>query len=610
MERARIHTRGEAPAYDGAFAVAGETRPSLITPSASEIRFDGLKVRPGAVLSFGIAVDESAWDGDGDGVLFRIRLETKHKRNRHFIFSRQINPVRYREDRRWVDFAIALKPFLESEEARQDAKPAKEDKEQAIALVFQTESGPRDDSVDDVGAWSDPTITYPFFQPKGGHNRPNVLLLSLDTLRADHVGAYGHERGTTPNLDALAADSVVFNRAYAPSNHTLESHMSVMTGLYPATHGVRRKLTQRLKADPLSKQQITLAETLQGQGYSTGGFAYNCIWMQAKYGFGQGFDYYRAIAVGAQRINDEWIFPWLAKQGSRPFFLFVHYYDVHSDWKKLPYEAPAEFIERFAGSPPDDFNACRDKVCATARLMELDRTRTEIPPSHLDYVRHLYDAGVASTDEQVGRLVDKLRELELYDDTMIVVMADHGEEFREHGYLLHHQLYEETLHVPLMIRHPDTIGPARRIEEPVALLGIMPTILDLLGIRPEAPLQSNSLRQPTGDTIMPDRSREPIFISDVISRAVVDWPWKMIVRGRDRELYNLEDDPGEENNLASSHVAKRNQLAATLHKWHRSLDSPATKKQGNNVTKPEGAAAALVPNEADRERLRSLGYDN
>ncbi len=584
LDRAVVRASSDDSVRLATLSLAGDDRRALIAPAESHVRFRDLSLRRGAVLRFAIGLDENTWQRDGDGVLFSIRLDIG--RRRVFLFSRLVDPAHRDEDRRWLDFSIPLGPHL----------PGDGD-EQTASLVFRTQVGPRHDANFDTGAWSDVRITYPWFAPRPERVGPNVLLLSLDTLRADHIGAYGYERATTPNLDALAEDAIVFEHAIAPANHTLESHMSLMTGLYPAAHGVRRKPGDRLRADPLSPRRVTLAETLQAHGYATGGFAYNCVWMQARYGFGQGFDHYRAIPVNAQRVNDEWIFPWLEAHRQRTFFLFVHYYDVHSDWRKLPYDAPKEFVERFAGPAPAGFEACRDEVCATKLLMSLDKSNEEIPAEHLDYLRHLYDAGVAATDEQVGRLIGKIRKLGLYDDTVIVVTADHGEEFREHGNLLHKQLYEETIRVPLIVRHPATLGRPRRIAQPTATLGIMPTILDVLGISPIVPTQATSL--PALADAAP--ASEGIVVSGLNQHALLRWPWKLIEKGRQRELYNLHDDPGEVRDLADQERDIRTSMVSRLRKWKK-IDAARL------PSSTKSAAAALNPSEAERERLRALGY--
>ncbi len=304
--------------------------------------------------------------------------------------------------------------------------------------------------------------------PRGKH--PNILLFLIDTLRADRVGAYGSTRGLTPRIDALARQGIVFERTTAASSWTRPSTATILTGLPPSVHGANR-LDRRLP--PAVR---TLAEVLRDAGYRTGGFSANAH-ITAQSGFAQGFDRFefldelaRGDALGRRALA------WLdesAAQDPAPFFLYVHAIDPHA-----PYEPPEDLRRRFAGKVPSGSGSLA-KVEEIYRA--LDRRRPEAR-GLVAQMAPLYDAEIAGIDRSFGALLDEMDRRGRLDQTLVVVISDHGEEFGEHGGLGHGKtLYREVLDVPWVVRLPGQTA-ARRVRTPVAHLDVMPTILAALGI--------------------------------------------------------------------------------------------------------------------------------
>lgn len=421
---------------------------------------------------------------------------------------------------------------------------------------------------------------------------PNVLLISLDTTRADHCSVNGYARDTTPNLVRLAAEGARFPAAYAPSATTAPSHATLFTSLAPPAHGVVKN------GVPLGEQPRTLAETLGEAGYQTAAIVSSFVLTQ-RFGWARGFERYvdyfdRArssvqdrkwegieIAGGFDRRADEttrlaldWLAQWRAQD--RPFFLFVHYFDPHS-----PYDPPAEFAERFAPAADDPRSA------AIAR----------------------YDAEIAFTDAAVGELLAGLERAGLARDTVVIVSADHGEGLGQHGVAEHgRRIYEEAVRVPLIVRWPARIRAGLEIAAPAAWIDLAPTITELAGIARPPAWQGESLAPALVGGAPLDAER-PIFLfrrhylegleqggrvaGEKYGVRVGRWKYLHAPDEGVTELYDLESDPGELRNLAETHAGERDRLAQQLGAWLASM--PATRPA---PTLDEGVS----------ERMRALGY--
>lgn len=322
----------------------------------------------------------------------------------------------------------------------------------------------------------------PDFKPTRG-----VVLISIDTLRADHLSSYGYTRATTPFLDSLAAKGVLFEHVFAQMPNTLTSHMTALTGLYPAEHGVYPP------DGVLSPEIPILAEVFQRQGYQTGGVT-EAGYMKGSYGFSRGFDSFsddwRPWKESGHRIKRRRVEDTLA-QGldflrsvpkDRRFFLFLHTYVVHA-----PYDPPPPYDAMFWTQPrPDVF------APTGPNMGRFNQLGGELPPHALEYFRALYDGEIRYADDQLREFFSKLDAMGLGRDLTVIVMSDHGEEFLEHGVLEHWQLYRETLHVPLIVVHPQ-LNEGLRVAEPVELVDLTPTICSLAGIPCPRDLSGRSL---------------------------------------------------------------------------------------------------------------------
>ncbi|HEX9636555.1 MAG TPA: sulfatase [Acidobacteriota bacterium] len=421
---------------------------------------------------------------------------------------------------------------------------------------------------------------------------PNILLITIDTLRQDHCSAYGYERETTPALSRFADQGTKFDLAYAPMATTAPTHATIFTAHYPISHRVIKNGLM------LAPKLDTLAELLRASGYQTAGIVSSFV-LETKSGLAQGFELYddQFTLEGSTSRPRFWVRPggfdrradvttervirWLAEERrpDRPFFLFVHYFDPHE-----PYVPPQPFAARFApaGRP--------------SSKLELDLSR--------------YDAEIAFTDSQIAVLLESLRISGLEHDTVIAITADHGEGLMQHGHMGHGvHIYEESVRVPLLMRWPGKIGAGRIISEPVELVDLAPTLLDLARL-PYDPgrFQGRSLAASLldGDPLEPTR---PIYLHRRPYRgeriagawfqgerfAVRLGNWKLLERSEDSkdELYDLANDPEEQTNLYAADSTEAQSLATLLGAW----------KQASGA---DGAALEL--SEEDLARLRALGY--
>lgn len=304
-----------------------------------------------------------------------------------------------------------------------------------------------------------------------------LILISLDTLRADRLGAYGYERPTSPFFDRLAAErGALFEHVSAPYPATLVSHMSMFTGLYPPQHGVYPP------AMVLSDTVWTAAAALREAGFRTeahteGGY------VARGYGFERGFEVYDDSAYGGDADIETTLARGLdflaGLADDEPFYLFLHSYSVHD-----PYDPP-RFVEELDGAEPAPESGGE-------RLRDFNLGRTEIPPAEVERLSRRYDASVRYVDSVLEDFVGRLETLGLLEETVLVITSDHGEEFLEHGKLAHTQLYPEVLGVPLLIVHPDLDRP-RRIEDQVSLVDLAPTVVELVGQAPPEGLAGRSL---------------------------------------------------------------------------------------------------------------------
>ncbi len=468
---------------------------------------------------------------------------------------------------------------------------------QKVTLEFIT----RGDQ-DSLALWFNPIIFKPQPEPR------NVILISLDTLRADHLGCYGYSRATSPNMDKLAADSVLFRNTFAPAPWTLPSHMSMLTGLDCINHQVYR-VTDRL--DPTIP---TLADFFRRRSFITGAFTGGVL-VRGLFGFSNGFDSFRihgVISPEHQATNlAQSAIPWIEENFEKNFFLFLHTYQIHD-----PYATPEPFDTQFL-----DPGAELHSINLLAYLHHnRDRFKPPVSEAWRRNIVGLYDAEVRYTDEAlIAPLVAQLKKLGLYDRTMIVITADHGEEFYEHGGWLHtHSIHQELIRVPLLVKFPGSRDAGKRVERYARLTDIMPTILKEMSVDfspkdldgknlgpliegaetgPQRPVRCElagiiTNHVPRKRSVTRDTYR--VISNDAYTPqdlAYFAFPPPPLVP---LEIYDLSADPGEAKNL----VLNRPDLARELLKYLEDSFKPRRKTVGGT--------ALLTPE--IKEELKALGY--
>lgn len=436
---------------------------------------------------------------------------------------------------------------------------------------------------------------------------PNVLIITVDTLRADHVGAYGSTVTRTPHIDRLAEEAVVFEHASAPMPLTRPSHFSILTSRYPREHGVVNN------AMSLPESALTLAEIFAAEGYRTGAFV-SVRLLGSGSGAQQGFEDFD-VPERTQRAAEEAVplaLSWLDEEDERPTFLWLHLFDPHQ-----PY-APAE--EYRAGLDPGLVEHVPAMDWET--LIQFARANEgDIPARVFEYTKNLYAREVEYTDHWIGELTDGLRARGLLDDTVLVFTADHGEAF-ENGYFFEHadSLYEGTMHVPLLVRHPSTLVPGRRVAGQVSLIDVAPTVLEAAGLDVPAAFSGRSLvdaddepdrlvllqhpfYQPDAALRRPDRQSElgtvagmptaPVLVG-AERVGVVGGGWKYLRTGEDEELYRLEPTPNEAQNRIGESPDRGERLRAALEE--------ALSSHPLNIIDPGEINPQLL------QELRDLGY--
>ena len=439
------------------------------------------------------------------------------------------------------------------------------------------------------------------------HALPHVILITIDTLRRDALSSYGGET-PTPHFDALAADGVSFEDALSAAPWTLPALASIMTGISPASH------TAVLNQSVLPKSLTTLAEAMQDAGYHTGAIGSN-PYLDRSRCFDQGFAYYQAFprdraarSLGVallSRIRRDYYateastarladlsIQWVERNTGRDFFFWAHYFDPHGPWEPPPafrpsIKPPAGMTYRFQG------------------VKEARAGMKAAQPDQRDWLKFLYDGEVRYVDAEVGRFIDALKRLGVYDDAMIIVTSDHGEEFWEHGNLGHGQhLYNELLGVPLIVKLPAS-SRTGRIETTVATQAIMATVLDYCGIAYDNPDPNiSSLRPLLEDGAFEER---PVFSGAVAfyedSEAVTFDDNKYIrkIHSLQEELYDLRQDPGEHDNLLEAEP-QRAEAARMLLDEHDALS--AELREFFRVLQTEN----LKLDAETERRLKALGY--
>ena len=396
--------------------------------------------------------------------------------------------------------------------------------------------------------------------------KTDVLLITIDTLRADHIGAYGYKQAETPTIDGLARSGLLFEHAYSQVPLTLASHTSLLTGTYPFHNGV-----QDFTGNPLSPNIRSVAQALEAQGYDTAAIVSSYV-LDRSWGLDRGFKLYYDVFKGSSFLeNDPGLverkagdsvdqaLKWLRRPRSKPFFLWLHLYDPHSG-----YNPPEPFRTRFADTP--------------------------------------YDGEIAYADHELGRVIAYLKQRGLYDRMLIIIASDHGESLGEHGEKEHgFFVYHSTLHVPLVVKPPLASGfKPRPVSDPVPIMGIAPTILGTLKLHDpiERQFETESLLTTISDAT-------PVYSESFYSFSSFGWSPVRTVNNRSYqfveapkpELYDLRNDPEEKRNL----IAELPAISSVLSEQLKNLVARYAPKDSQAGAGSQLDAAAI-------EKLRSLGY--
>lgn len=528
-----------------------------VPPFESADRTAGpFEIPAGAVLRFSIALDEVMRSIAPGPVAFQVSASDVEGERK--LFERVLDPASP-DAHAWRDVELSL-----------DALRGR-----TMSLRFRARAVDSGGKPAAFPLWGDPTV----WAPERAAERPTIVLVSLDTLRARSTSTWGNPRETTPYLTRLAGDAVLFQHAYSTFSNTLGSHMSMMTGLYPAAHGV-------IGLDrTLGREHRTLAESLRASGYDTAAFTEDAL-LEGALGFQRGFSRYAAnkgvfAAAGDAPRTFARALDWARTRGAQPFFLFVHTYAVH-----LPYEPPPAYASLFT----DD--------------------GTVPPPNGLEHHRLRYEQEIRALDDEVEKLVAGLLEIVPRERLVLVITADHGEEFGEHGQMTHLQLYDEVMHIPLLVVLPGVRG-GTRVATPVSLVDLMPTLLALAGADDRPPSDGVALDSVLRGGESPART---MLYGQSLPYDLTGKQWRFIARSADTkcmlgeqgdgDCFDLASDPGEHAPLPPG----TNGTTTAVHAAAAAYRERARPAIAAGSAAPFSSGAADGLDEATRKKLRALGY--
>ncbi len=581
------------------FEIDNDHRRTLFQHAASAFRFADVPSGPGASLQVAPMIDPRVWKRRSDGAGFEVRcLSSEGDWER--LFELSINPAEKPEDRIW----------------HQRQAPLELCSQPTTELELRTHCGPKTNCGADWTAWGNPKVVY----PRSLKPRPErlVVLISIDTLRPDRLGLYGGPRPTSPNLDRMAADSVVFETAISSSPWTIPSHATLLTSTYPQVHGAGSK-------SPLPDSVPKLAEILQSAGWQTAGFV-DTPFLNREFGFARGFDHYddeeapRGDSRRGARSTRQRLLHWLEEADERPAFIFWHLMDVHG-----PYGAPAPHGGKFRDATETE-TADPDERLRFLRRFGIHQYLRLQRYQSFDELLASYDEGIAFVDEVIGEVLDILRATGTYDDAVIAVTSDHGESFLDHDIWVGHGLFltDDEIRVPLVLKLPGNRWAGRRVPEMVGQIDLAPTLLDAVDVDTPDSFQGRSLISPAPGEAgsLPEivfgyssnvrasflRTSEYKYIG----AAEADWKRVASVHLRtrlevestlqpllDEQIYHLREDTAETESLAESTDPEKLQHLRDLLESHAA--ESAARQDGRPVEEPALSQEA-------REKLRALGY--
>ncbi|MFA5025749.1 MAG: sulfatase [Candidatus Shapirobacteria bacterium] len=408
-----------------------------------------------------------------------------------------------------------------------------------------------------------------------GNKKYNLILISFDGLQSKHLNSYGYPMKTTPNLDDFLKSSSLFTKTVSPSSWTVPSHMSIFTSMYPSEHKVINKFSDfnletqtgviaNLKK--LSPNAVTLAEILKNNGYATGGFTGDAG-VGPQFGFNQGFDtYFETETFGGLEGSAPKAVEWLKQNKDKPFFLFLHGYDVHGQHEPkggFDYRYVTKpYTGKFTGNKVEQ-GKLREEALANGGTLEMS-------DEDIAFWRAIYDEKINRNDLEFKNFMDQVKEMDLMENTIVILMSDHGTEFFEHNSIDHGStLYGELIDTLLAIHKPgQTKG--QKIDQVVSTMDLMPTILDLLKIQNPVPQQTKGVDLVpalSGKNVAHNIFSETDYRLYTFKRSLVTtdgWKFILSLENGKKELFNLTQDPGEKNNLILTSPEKGFELEKIL----------------------------------------------
>ncbi len=455
------------------------------------------------------------------------------------------------------------------------------------------------------------TLALMWWGPWRAPPRPShLVVISIDTLRADALGAYGNTEVSSPTIDRLADEGLLFEQHISAAPTTLASHTSLFTGTHPHTHGIPRN-------DYLvPESNRMLAEIFVEQGYQTAAFigaipiAEHSLVLQGFEHIDERFDRHRDHGVVDQTQRDapdvtDSVLGWLTeREDDRPLMLFVHYFDVHA-----PYISPPEFLSRYDVDPDLEGAGTMEHLARVRRML---RNHKPEATEHAHQLRQRYLAGVTWVDTELQRLVDGLAEQGILDDALLVVTSDHGETFTSHEEIFDHgaTVYDETIHTPLILRFPASWRAGTRIGHVVSSIDVLPTVLELFDIPLEETIEGISqlgalrgdwfprLDRPVfAEATKPHSRKKTDWLNDPMRKAIRTSSHKLILspsQGATTELYDLAADPDEATDLAEQQPALSATLLEQLERWRASAKPKRSKRASSARVRAELAALGYI----------------
>jgi len=562
----------------------------LFAPPKSQFMFD-LKIPEKCYLEFGYGFLTESFEKPNKKVHFKIELE--YKKKKETLFSGKFKAS--------IEKKINIKKI--------DMLPYQNKK---VKIYFKTEIVSSEKNKNSTTINSYPVWVNPILHKETNKDKINIILVSIDTLRADHLGCYGYTRSTSPNLDKLADDAVLFENTFSNTSWTLPAHVSLLTSLNSANHKVLNALQK------LNPNLLTLADILRNNDYLCAAFT-GGGYLSCRYGFSKGFDTYQEIRKNGDlsvRFDESEslcgrMSEWLDKNFKKDFLLFLHTYQPHA-----PYENNSDIGKIFLNK-----NSKWQKIRGKDIFRGRSKRNSIISKEERENIIALYDGEIRYTDEYLIKpMINKLKELDIYDKTMIIVTSDHGEEFYEHKNWLHGiTLYNESIKIPLIIKFPNSLYKGKKLSNTVRITDIMPTILEEANVNPSSfKLDGKSLLS----IIKGEEKQDRTFYCDLNLRKIIDSSPSMYAtnknnlklitynkirsslskeivvefEGKKIELYDIKKDSYETKNLANSSVYKGlcRELIKKIEQYSRS---------------GEKTKAELVKMDEElRRSLKALGY--